>query len=134
MTTPFDVVHVDAHADLGLGFGDLGWFHLAADLLHRTREERAVENPPGLTEGNYLLYAVACGWIESLTYVAHPRRGRLDLAPVHFADDRALPEILGDEALDLELQLRRCERGVAIDRLLAGAEMDLDRHGCALPR
>jgi hypothetical protein len=70
---PFDLVHVDAHADMGMGDGSPSF--IMAELLHRDVAERT--SPPrggtyGLLEGNYLAFAVACRWIRSLTYVVHP--------------------------------------------------------------
>jgi hypothetical protein len=68
---PFQVTHVDAHADLGLG--DAGYVYLMTSLLFESPEDRAYPTPPpgrtGVTEGNFLLYAIACRWINELTYV-----------------------------------------------------------------
>jgi hypothetical protein len=68
---PFDVTHVDAHADLGLG--DSGYVYLMTSLLFAPPEERWNPTPPigttGLTEGNFLLFAIACRWVSSLEYV-----------------------------------------------------------------
>jgi hypothetical protein len=68
---PFHVTHVDAHADLGLG--DAGYVYLMSSLLLQDPENRAYPTPPpggtGVTEGNFLLYAIACRWINDLTYV-----------------------------------------------------------------
>jgi hypothetical protein len=68
---PFHVTHVDAHADLGLG--DAGYMYLMTSLLLQEHEDRAYPAPPpgrtGLTEGNFLLYAIACRWISDLVYV-----------------------------------------------------------------
>lgn len=68
---PFAVVHADAHADLGIG--DASWTYIAGELLHEPPENRAYpkENSPGLAEGNYLVFAIACRWISRLTYVYH---------------------------------------------------------------
>lgn len=69
---PFDVVHIDAHADLGLG--DASWVYITAELVNLDQAGR--ENPKrggrdGLSEGNYLAFAVACRWLRTLTYVYH---------------------------------------------------------------
>jgi len=58
---PFEVVHVDAHSDLGM---DDSYKHIMTDFW-RTQE---VKN---LTEGNYLIYAIAMGWVKKLVYVGH---------------------------------------------------------------
>ncbi len=60
LETPFHVTHVDAHADLGLG--DAGYVRLITEVMYRRVEDRdapeAVE--PGIGDGNWLAYAVAC--------------------------------------------------------------------------
>jgi hypothetical protein len=67
----FHVTHLDAHADLGRG--DAGYVYPMTSLLFSAPHERWYPNPPpgktGLTEGNFLLFAIACGWINSLEYV-----------------------------------------------------------------
>ena len=70
MTLPLSVTHIDAHADLGLG--DAGYIYLHTELLFKPLEERT--NPKrdrelGLTDGNWLAFAIACRWISDLTYV-----------------------------------------------------------------
>jgi hypothetical protein len=75
LKTPFDVVHIDAHADLGLG--DASYTYILGDLLHALPSDR--QDPKrggstGLHEGNYLAFAVACRWLRTLTYVYHPAR------------------------------------------------------------
>lgn len=60
LKVPFDIVHVDAHADLGLG--DASWVYILSDLLRLPPEERI--NPKttgldGLSYGNYLAFAIA---------------------------------------------------------------------------
>ncbi len=70
---PFDVVHVDAHADLGMGDGS--WHYVSTDILHRPEQERILPvegGPSGLNQSNFLLFAIACRWIRELTFVYHP--------------------------------------------------------------
>jgi hypothetical protein len=71
LRTPFHVTHVDGRADLGLG--DTGHEYLMTSLLFEESADRAYPSPladqVGLTEGNFLLYAIACRWIGDLTYV-----------------------------------------------------------------
>jgi len=72
---PFEVVHIDAHADLG--FGDASVPYVVTELLSLSPDERAfprVGGREGLGPGNYLLFAIACRWISRLTYVYHPGR------------------------------------------------------------
>ncbi|RKH74833.1 hypothetical protein D7X99_40300 [Corallococcus sp. AB032C] len=84
---PLELVHVDAHADLGLG--DASWQHIMGDVLHRPVDERckAERGPHRLGLGSYLAYAVACRWIGSVEYV-HPPKGCKDLPPLLFRDFR----------------------------------------------
>ncbi len=75
---PFEVVHVDSHADLGLGYPS--WTFILDSLLTLPVEQRSqIENyeewfqkhyKPGI--GDYLLFALAFRWISSLTYICNP--------------------------------------------------------------
>ena len=75
---PFEVIHIDSHADLGLGY-DTEHF-LRTYLLQYKPEERPLhschinchgkECAEGI--GDYLLYAIAYRWINKLTYCANP--------------------------------------------------------------
>ncbi|OZC91750.1 hypothetical protein CH254_04530 [Rhodococcus sp. 06-412-2C] len=71
LAAPFHVTHLDAHADLGSG--DLGYKYLMTSLLLRDHRERSHPDPPpgkvGVTEGNFLLFAIACRWISDLSYI-----------------------------------------------------------------
>ena len=74
-TTPaasINLVHVDAHADLG--FGDSSWMNLCTDLLHQPVATRTnpMRGNNGLNLGSYIPYAVACRWIQSIEFVTHP--------------------------------------------------------------
>ncbi|WP_406816194.1 hypothetical protein [Mycobacterium sp. M23085] len=67
---PFHVTHLDAHADLGMGDG--GYEYLLTSLLFEPPEQRLlpmVDRDRGLTDGNWLLFAIACRWISDLIYV-----------------------------------------------------------------
>jgi hypothetical protein len=83
LAVPFEVVHVDAHADLGTG--DAGYVYLMTDVLLRPVPERT--NPEigrsHLNAGNYLAFAAACRWINRIVYVANPA-SRDDLLYLHF--------------------------------------------------
>lgn len=78
LTTPFEVIHVDSHADLGLGYSS--WKHIVNNLLSYDVGERH-EHPRYLDiEGNiraegigdYLLFAIAYRWISRITYCGNP--------------------------------------------------------------
>lgn len=79
-----DLVHVDAHSDLGLGDG--GWKYLMEDVLHWPIKDRSTarrSGANGLNLANYLAFAVACRWIKSITFVLHPKWPG-DLMWLHF--------------------------------------------------
>ena len=82
LTRPFSVVHIDAHADLGIGKPGPGIVLngvLGIDPKIRDRFSRYYENRQ-LDEANYLLFALAFRWINALTLVRDPF-SRPDLPP-----------------------------------------------------
>ncbi len=83
-SVPFNLTHVDAHADLG--FGDSSWKNLCTDLLHLPVASRSnpMRGDSGLNLGSYIPYAVACQWIRSIEFVTHPNWGWNDLPPLLF--------------------------------------------------
>lgn len=73
LRVPFEVVHVDAHADMGLGNNSC--LYIAEELLAQPVEKR--RPPTGrdtwcVRDNNFIAYALACRWIGRFTYVAHP--------------------------------------------------------------
>ncbi len=92
ITIPFEVIHVDSHADLGLGFSS--WVFIFEKLLGMEVERRAdIENYSNLfTEykmpdiGDYLLYALAFRWISKLTYICNPTECGNDYLPYILKD------------------------------------------------
>jgi hypothetical protein len=77
--TPVNWYHIDAHADLGMG--DYAYIYVRQELLRCNIHERcsAVNESKELKEGNYLLFVIACRWIEELTYVRHDWLRNLDI-------------------------------------------------------
>ena len=73
LRTPFEVIHVDAHADMGLGNNSC--LYIAEELLAEPPGRR---RPPigrdtwCVRDNNFIAYALACRWIGKLTYVTHP--------------------------------------------------------------
>lgn len=65
----FEVTHVDAHADLGMG--DNGYMYLMTELLFAPAKERRFPRTDvgGLGDGNWLTFAIACRWVSELIYV-----------------------------------------------------------------
>ncbi len=82
LSRPFSVVHVDAHADLGIGKpgpgivlnGVLGICPDRRDCFERYYENKQLD------EANYLLFTLAFRWIDELTLVRDPF-SRSDLPP-----------------------------------------------------
>ncbi|OCP23609.1 MULTISPECIES: UPF0489 family protein [unclassified Ensifer] len=87
--TPLTLTHIDAHSDLGTGFGDASWKDIGGRLLGLAPKQRVGAIPregmQRLAPSNYLSYALACRWLRSLTYVHHAHGGD-DLMPFLFRD------------------------------------------------
>lgn len=71
LQVPFEVVHVDGHADLGMG--DATHVSIQEEWIHT---ENKFTDPPvggytGLGSGNYLTFAISNSWISRLDYVCH---------------------------------------------------------------
>ena len=86
LRAPFEVVHVDAHADMGLGNNSC--LYIAEELLAQPPPKRRV--PTGreswqLGDCNFIAYALATQWIGKLTYVTHPK-WRDDIQWLHMKD------------------------------------------------
>jgi hypothetical protein len=79
---PFNVVHADAHSDLGSGWRNRSCTFIETELLAMPIEERRhpAFGPDHLNSGNYLLGAIANRWISQLTYV-YPA-DRIEAGPV----------------------------------------------------
>lgn len=86
---PLTLTHIDAHSDLGTGFGDLSWKDIGGRLLGLPPTDRATAIPRNgmerISPANYLSYALACRWLRNLTYVHHAQSGD-DLMPFFFRD------------------------------------------------
>lgn len=72
----FEITHIDAHSDLGLG--DSSWYHLVSDLMHYSIEERSnYLKREKVMMSNYLAYIIACGWVNKVNLV-YPKRWNFD--------------------------------------------------------
>jgi hypothetical protein len=109
LTAPFEVIHVDNHADLGVG--DAGWHYLTTELLHQDSLMWATPRSGAITEGNYLAFAVAAGWVRSIIYVAPPCRFRED--GEYLGEDRMQCYFLDNTPSSGELTLPVYERGAS---------------------
>ncbi len=73
LIAPFRLVHVDAHADLGLG--DCGYAEIVEDLLQRPPADRAT-NLRHFGLGNWLAYVIANQWVGEVVFLREPDPGR----------------------------------------------------------
>ena len=84
LEVPFSVVHVDSHADLGLGYpssvdyikDNLIKYPVENRFENRFYELDDIKTDIGI--GDYLLYAIAFRWIDKLTYCANPNDDKND--------------------------------------------------------
>lgn len=85
LTAPFEVVHVDAHSDLGVGKPGPGFVLRNVLSLHPKKRADLARyyDAVQLDEANYLLFALAFRWVSKLENVRNPR-SRRDI-PVEFA-------------------------------------------------
>lgn len=100
----FDIVHADAHADLGIGSPSC--HHIQTEWLARPVTDR--NTPPqgrhALHLGSWLLYAVGARWIRSIEYVHH--------AEMRVGDpDVPIGLIVDESAAEWNLQLRLLRPG-----------------------
>ena len=73
LVVPFSVIHVDSHADLGLGYSSLDYikntllkYPVENRFENRLYKKDEVYRDVGI--GDYLLYAIAFRWIDRLMY------------------------------------------------------------------
>lgn len=89
LSIPFEVTHVDAHSDLGIGRP--GPSFVLNNVLAMQPEKRPdlkrYRDMVKLDEGNYLLFALAFRWISSLENIRAPL-SRPDIPPVILACGR----------------------------------------------
>lgn len=85
LSIPFEVIHVDSHADLGFSCVS-AWEHIRQYLLQypiceRFKHNRYVDRYGIVREegiGDYLLFAIAYQWISKITYCANPNGDKND--------------------------------------------------------
>jgi hypothetical protein len=123
LITPFQVVHVDAHADLGAGTFDFSKVYVGFDLLHQPLGQRETPKEGGMkmNAGNYLLVAIACRWVSKLVYVMHPQNDLKDCEEWLFTDygekswALALPKLQKPAVMIPGSQLQVIEREPAVE-------------------
>lgn len=87
LEVPFDLVHVDAHADLG--FGGTGPQYITTEFLHLPLDKRFYPENLGkdgysMNFSDYMLYAIGCNWIKRIDFVTNPKWDYDDLSIVNF--------------------------------------------------
>ena len=80
---PFEVVHVDSHADLGLGcasavFLQGAFLTLPIDVRRKIRNYEFNGKIEGINIGDYLLWAIAYRMISRIIYCANPNGDKND--------------------------------------------------------
>jgi hypothetical protein len=85
LRVPFEVIHIDAHPDLWVG----GGLYLKSEFLHLDSERGlAMLKRKHVHSGNYLTFAIACGWVGSLVWI--PLRKHLKHVPKWDGDARSV--------------------------------------------
>jgi hypothetical protein len=84
LKVPFEVIHVDAHPDLWVG----NVLNLTSGLLHINNASGPALKKKLIHAGNYLTFAIACGWLASLVWVH--LTGHLKARPKWDADARSI--------------------------------------------
>ena len=83
LSDPFDVIHVDSHADLGLGgnavnFLQSSMLSLKPETRRKIRDYEFNGKIEQINMGDYLLWAIAYRMISRLTYCANPTGDKND--------------------------------------------------------
>ncbi|MBQ2848751.1 MAG: UPF0489 family protein [Clostridia bacterium] len=78
LTIPFEVIHVDSHADLGCGCTSSNFLQdkiltLPLETRHRIRDYEFNGKIVGITIGDYLLWGIAYRMFSAITYCANPK-------------------------------------------------------------
>lgn len=105
---PFHVTHIDAHSDTGLG--DIGYTYIMGELmLHPIEKRREILKLDKVWMGNYLSYAMACGWISDINFVV-PEFWRNEMFGGHlknFSDDSMAFQFKGFKNIDIGMNYAR---------------------------
>lgn len=106
LTDPFEVVHVDSHADLGLGcsssdFLQSAFLTLPVETRRRIRDD---DEGVGISIGDYLLWAVAYKMVSKITYCANPNGDKNDYVWDTLKDFKE--NMIGDKPISNYIQLK----------------------------
>jgi len=103
---PFELNHIDAHADLGMG--DASWAYLMGELLHKPLSERSEPTQGGyigLGFTNYLSFAIANRWINELNFIINEQWH--DDIPRSFLVENDIPSMMSFGSYNLTIQLKK---------------------------
>lgn len=83
LTEPFEVVHVDSHADLGLGCASSDFLQgailtLPVETRRKVRDYEFNGKIEGINIGDYLLWGIAYKMISKIIYCANPNGDKND--------------------------------------------------------
>ena len=97
LSVPFEVTHIDAHSDLGIGYPGPGL--VMNNALCRKPDARVnledYYRLKQLDEANYLLFALAFRWVSLLENVRNPNsKPDMPREIVHERDERSVPTAL----------------------------------------
>ena len=140
LDTPFQVVHVDALSDLGMGFPS--WPYLHTDFLELPLSDREYPRTgdEGLNFGNYLIFAVGNRWISEIDFVTNDS-WHDDLPRLAFSDESVaiIDKIEANACLpkvsyDLELELMSITKDDVEKSIYAGhSDLFKRRKKCGEP-
>lgn len=92
---PFSVVHVDSHGDMGVGTTGKDFVRntviMWPDEVKRPKYCKNFGNEGEIDIANYLLFALAFGWVSDLTYCANPKAVKVDIPEAFFEDGIPAP-------------------------------------------
>lgn len=109
LTEPFDVIHVDSHADLGLGtfsgcFLQSMFLTLPIEIRRKIRNYETDGEIKNINIGDYLLWGIAYRMVSSVTYCANPNGDKNDYLWETLKDFQE--ELIWDEPVRLYIQLK----------------------------
>ena len=109
LSDPFEVIHVDSHADLGLGsasgsFLQSRFLTLPIATRRRIRDYEFNDRIEEINIGDYLLWAIAYRMISAVTYCANPNGEKNDYLWDTLKDFRE--ELIWDKPVKNHIQLK----------------------------
>jgi hypothetical protein len=133
LVSPFKVVHVDAHSDLGMG--STSWTYLLSDFLSMDINDRpeAQQGDDGINFGSFLAFAFGCRWISEADFIINHNwhddipRNLLSQESYELVRERAPMSVLPYGDYDLEIEIMRSEVGLYLRLEYPGDEKAMRR-------